>query len=168
MARALLSRYGMTFEDDPTREYVRLAERTLELPPISRPLSIPAFATDIVARRREPRQPLVLAAGAVLLACCLVTGTLGIAVGRASASSPALLASARVPRVAVVLAAHEAITEEPLTAPAKLVVALPSQLAAPRALRQPARTPAPAPTPPPPVPARRPGFQRPSNLPPKG
>jgi hypothetical protein len=154
--------------DEDVLDDLDLAGRTLQLPPVSRPLSIPAFSHDIVAHHDASaalaflREHVAVVVGLALLACSVTTGTLGVAVGRATATSgrtsDVSVVVPRAPRTSVILAAHEAITEPPRTAPAKLAVLLP----APRVLR-PASAPPPAPALAP-APARRPGFQRPADL----
>lgn len=162
-------------EDDDGDARAFFAGSTLQLPPITRPLSIPAFSRDVVSPHDASRatallrEPIALVVGAAVLFLCLVTTGLGVAVGRASAapatSRHVSVAGARAPRTAVVLAAHEAITEAPLTAPMKLAAEVPAPVApVARPRPQPQPQPVHGPTPPPP-PARRPGFQRPSNLP---
>lgn len=170
----------------------RLAS-TLVLPPVSRPLSIPALALDVPAPRPPyasmmtveraaamARDPLALVVAASLLLACALAGVVGVLVGRTSSArehadhaehaekpSTAVGARVRTPRVAVVLAAHESITEPPLMAPGKDLVEQPVvDAVAPLAPVAPAapvvvrRAPPPAPPP-----AHRPGFQRPAGLP---
>jgi hypothetical protein len=135
-------------------------QKTLQLPPVSRPLSIPAFTRDVVLLPRtfSPTETLGLA-GAFLLAC-LVVGAAAFLVGRASSGREhaSVVVDARVPRTSIVLAAHEQIIEPPLTAPAKLEVEelVPVPIATPVVRPQP-----PAP---PRIEPRRAGFQRPASL----
>jgi hypothetical protein len=107
----------------------------------------------------------------VLAWSCAFAGALGIVLGHTSeARAPAAaFVTGREPHVAVVMAPHEAITEPTLTAPSKqeqvdpdepVVASIPTpvvQRPTPRVVTQIA--------PPARAPARRPGFQRPSNLP---
>jgi hypothetical protein len=198
VARTLLGWLTMTFEDDLTRELpsalrtftdlepyrsateiadedileddeVLRSGRTLQLPPASRPLSIPAFSHDIAApppgaSRMEAllREPLAQVVAAALLLSFVSAGALGIAMGRA-ASGAAL--HARMPRSPVVLTAHEVITEPPVTASMKLTfepIEPSAPLPAPRPVVRITRRPEP-----PPQPARRAGFQRPIGLAPQ-
>jgi hypothetical protein len=160
---------------------------TLVLPPVSRPLSIPALALDVGAPRRTSastltveraaalaREPIALVVAASFLLACALAGVVGVLVGRTSSArarehadrpahaSTALGARARTPRIAVVFAAHESITEPPLTAPGKDLAEDPAIApvapAGPVVVRR-------APPPPPPPPAHRAGFQRPAGLP---
>ncbi|MDB4934692.1 MAG: hypothetical protein JWP87_1664 [Labilithrix sp.] len=140
-----------------------LIERTVQLPPVSRPISIPAFTRDVPSRS-SPWWQETLVIGAAFLVACLVVGTVGVLVGRASSSSDrAATAAARIPRTLVVLAAHEQLVLPPATAPMKLEIEAPA--AAP--IVAPPRPP-PAATqrvqPPAPIEPRRAGFQKPATL----
>lgn len=159
----------------------RLAS-TLVLPPVSKPLSIPALALDVGAPRPTyawrgsverasalARDPVALVVAASFLLACALAGVVGVLVGRTSSAreradhaahaSPAVEARVRTPRVAVVFAAHESITEPPPMAPGKDLAEDPVVApVAPPPVRH-------APPPPAPPPAHRAGFQRPAGLP---
>ena len=121
-----------------------------------------------VPRTTLPELTIVLGAIALVWSCG-VAGFAGVALGRTSPlrdREHAVLAKAREarePRVALVMAAHEAITEPPLMAPSKQeepVDAPPLRVPAARPTPLATRCGAPAPAPEP----RRPGFQRPRTL----
>ena len=138
------------FDDELTRELPSALRTFTDLDPF---VVAPPTVTSIRPPAAAIPELALAIAAIVLVWSCAFAGAVGVAIGRTSeAGDHGALVTARVPRVAVVTAAHEAITEPPATAPEKLVV-----VDAP--VTRPAATPGPRPAP------RRPGFQRPSSLP---
>jgi hypothetical protein len=156
--RAAESSMDVADEDILAIESSHPLQRTLELPPISRPLSIPAFARDVApAAARWSQEMLVI--GAAFLVACLCVGTIGVLLGRASSSTAhAATAGARTARVGVVVAAHEQVIEPPATAPMKLEAPPPSPPSPPPAAAHARVSAAPR------IEPRRAGFQRPASL----
>ena len=132
------------FDDEMTRELPSALRTTTDLDPFvaaptPRAKGLPIAIPELT----------VVVAVMVLAWSCAFAGALGMVLGHTSEKRhPAATVTVREPRVAVVTAAHEAITEATLTAPSK------QEQVAPPAPRPPA----------PSAPARRPGFQRPANL----
>jgi len=133
------------FDDEMTRELPSAQKTFTDLDPFACSIAPPASGAP-----RETLPELTVAIGAIVLVwSCAVAGIAGVVAGHASVTRDHV----RAPRVAFVMAAHEAITEPPLTAPDKDVVEAPAP-PPPRAISRVA----PAPEP------HRPGFQRPKSL----
>ena len=142
------------FDDEMTRELPSALRTFTDLEPFV-PIA-PIDSSDAIdpgPRTEIPELTLVIGA-IVLVWSCAFAGAFGIVVGRTSEPRDhEVVANVHVPRVAVVMAAHEAITEPPPMAPAKVVF---DETSPPRVFAAAPHAVAPAP--------RRPGFQRPSTL----
>jgi hypothetical protein len=173
------------FDDEMTRELPSALRTFTDLDPfvpaptvtsvMPSAMSAPITPTSPSATPRAKGLPIaipeltVVVSVMVLAWSCAFAGALGIVLGHTpSARAPAAaFVTVREPRVAVVMAPHEAVTEPTLTAPSKqeqvdpddpVIASTPTPLVqrpTPRVVTQIA----------PPAPTRRPGFQRPANLP---
>ncbi len=145
------------FDDEMTRELPSAQKTFTDLDPFACSVAPVASGASVATREALPELTVVIGA-IVLVWFCAVAGIAGVVAGRSSTEHDHV----RVPRVATVIAAHEAVTEPPLTAPAKADAAaedVPLLVApVPRAVSGSGARAVAAPEP------HRPGFQRPKSL----